>query len=190
LTRLLQNKVRQNEIIKKMKTLKHLILLVSISIFGILSINSCKKSTAIDDVKSKTPQFLTAGGINIDVPFEPIRLARATTDRNRDGKNCGCNECFGLCNRPITSAYSGESGYIGLTQINETTVRIYFLYNLPSNFETEFGIDETTVIECENITYTLKIGEYSAVESNGLVYCELLDEIIEYFAFVEVDIDE
>src|SRR5690554_8110198 len=36
--------------------------------------------------------------ISIGITFEPLRIHRATTDRPRDGKNCGCNECFGLCN--------------------------------------------------------------------------------------------
>lgn len=126
----------------------------------------------------------------MDVPFEPIRLARATTSRRRDGKNCGCNECFGLCNRPISSAYNGESGHIGISQINENTVKIYFLYSLPNNFESEFGIDETTTIVCQNASYTLKIGEYFATQSTGEVYSEYLNESIQYFAVVEVDLDE
>jgi hypothetical protein len=173
-----------------MKSLDHSFLAVVIAVFGLLFTLSCERSNESDNGLNPTQQFLPVGGINVDIPFEPIRLARATTDRNRDGKNCGCNECFGLCNRPITSVYGGESSYIGLTQISETSVGIYFLYSLPNNFETEFGIDETIILECENHTYSLKIGEYSAFEESGLVYCERFDENIEYFAFVEVDINE
>lgn len=37
--------------------------------------------------------------IDIGIPFEPIRLAKATTHQPSDGKVYGCNECFRYCNR-------------------------------------------------------------------------------------------
>ncbi|RLD54240.1 MAG: hypothetical protein DRJ01_18310 [Bacteroidetes bacterium] len=173
-----------------MNHLKRKFFILTILLIGIFFAFSCEKNTENSKEVNSSPALLKASGVNVDVPFEPIRLARATTNRPRDGKNCGCNECFGLCNRPITSAYNGESSLIGINQIDSNTVQIYFLYNLPSNFDEEFGIDETTTLLCQNVTYTLKIGEYNAIESTGYVYSEYLTENIEYFGVVEVDLDE
>lgn len=95
------------------------------------------------------------------------KIARATTSRPRDGKNCGCSECFGVCdvefdidinpfgktvepgtgggvdNRPEISnniaAAARAKMFVKVLGPNQS--EIYFMQR-PTASEPQFGIDE------------------------------------------------
>ena len=105
----------------------------------------------------------------------------------RDGKNCGCNECFGLCNAPIKPASKGQTSYIGIHQSSEQELTIFLLDKKPSNFEKEFGVDEemTFLLEKEQ-KVTIKTGEYAAIYEEGLVRDRATGKDRKYFGKVVV----
>ncbi|MCT4562369.1 MAG: hypothetical protein N4A41_13450 [Crocinitomicaceae bacterium] len=159
--------------------------ILPITIISAITLNSCDKDE-IEAAEVKNTVVTTEEELNqrapwppinvdVDITFEPIRLARATTDRNRDHKDCGCNECFGVCNRPLIKN-PGGSGYLegaigvklGIEQLTDDEVMLYMIGDeYPSNFEEEFGIDEPVVLLGEAGSYTLKTGVYQAIAEQG-----------------------
>ncbi len=121
----------------------------------------------------------------------PDALHRGTSSRPRDQVNCGCTQCFGMCWRdnntaPYTNSNGDGLGEIAISEIVDGWATIYFLNGLPSNFETEFGIDDPYDIELDdNSILTLKTGEYKAVESNGVINPE--GENLQVYGYVRVE---
>lgn len=125
--------------------------------------------------------------ISIGITFEPLRIHRATTDRPRDGKNCGCNECFGLCNAPALGDGRNEESILGVELINEEFATIYFLHKKPNNFEKEFGIDEVVTTKLNNgQTINFHIGEYFAIYNEGVFYDKKTGKKHKYYGNVNV----
>jgi len=65
---------------------------------------------------------------------------------------------------------------------------LYILGELPSNFETEFGIDEEVELCDKNgkVLYTLRKGLYKAFQEEGYVHCEENGENYSYFVKIKV----
>lgn len=125
---------------------------------------------------------------SIGITFEPLRIHRATTDRPRDGKNCGCNECFGLCNAPALGDGSNDESVLGVELINEKSATIYFLNKKPQNFEKEFGIDEVVTTKLNNgKIIKFQVGEYSADYQEGIFYDKNTQQNYNYYGKVNVD---
>jgi hypothetical protein len=105
----------------------------------------------------------------------PDAFHRGTSSRPRDGVNCGCTQCFGMCwtannTAPYTNSSGDGLGEIAISEIVNGWTTIYFLNELPSNFETEFGIDDPYDITlADNSIITLKTGEYTAEASRGVL---------------------
>ena len=99
--------------------------------------------------------------------FEPIRVHRGTTERNRDGKNCGCNECFGICNAPVE--VGGVGAVIGIQELPNNRALIVFLHRKPNHFESEFGVDSEVILSSASSkkTYRIKPGLYEAIDNSG-----------------------
>jgi len=105
-------------------------------ILGCLFAFSCTKDQNLNkdilSIRTPDPYHLTA------------RLHRATTYRPRDGYNCGCERCFGIC------AVKWEVDSLGIPPdenlidivigISPGKARIYTLSS-SSFFESEFGVD-------------------------------------------------
>jgi hypothetical protein len=131
------------------------------------------------------------GDVNVKVgsPFEPIRLARAKTAPNHAGTICGCNECFGLCNAPHNSQVVG--GMLGIEELPGSKANLYFLKELPSNFEKEFGVDESFYFKNTNgdTIYTIAIGVYSAFKAEGIAKDSDTGTEYPYFAKVQVNLE-
>lgn len=133
--------------------------------------------------------------IGIDLPFEPIRLARAISTENHAGRICGCNECFGLCNRPLGAnpgggnpgGYDGVAGIIGIHKISETNATVFILNNLPPNFEEEFGVDEPVTFRRGKSVYTIKPGVYNAIQEEGTAI-DPNGDTHQYFVKVNVEL--
>lgn len=170
-----------------------------IFLFGILLMSlSCDKSVTKDhkfegNKPDQTEKAQWPPSINIDVPFEPIRLARSTTDRLRDGYNCNCNECFGICNRPWNGLDSdnGIFASIGVERLSTDEVNLYILNSLPANFEKEFGIDERVELKDLNgvTKYILEPGEYNAIHEEGFVRCDANGKNYSYFVKIKVNLE-
>lgn len=179
--------------------MKQLFFRVFFLLFLTSIVSSCNKEKDGEiKFEGKTPNVQIAKNtwppsINIDIPFEPIRLARSTTDRPRDGKDCGCNECFGICNRPWEGLSSDQGIFasIGVEQLSKSEANIYILNSLPSNFESEFGIDEPVYLKNNSgtILYTIRPGEYNAVHEENFVRCDGNNKIYSYFVKIKVNLD-
>lgn len=194
---LLKKEVRQNLNFNRMKKL--ILGLTGMGIALVLVFAACQKDEmAKDTLQSKVVTNDTSdnytekdSGVEVTVPFEPIRIHRGTTDRNRDGKNCGCDECFGLCNAPLITDPDGNSNkhesYIAIETINTSEAYIYFLNQKPFNFEEEFGIDEPVkVILNKNRSIYFEEGLYNAQYEEGTVYNQFTNKSIKYFGKVKV----
>jgi hypothetical protein len=157
-------------------------------IIGISTFISCDKSdpTATGQkILEKSSKREIGPGPIIVIKAKPYRQ---THNRKRDGKDCGCNTCFGICDVRI-------GGGIGFTtiiiQLNQETnlSTIYFTESL-SNFDTEFGIDNDIIIPTEALVNTdissliLKKGIYSFVEDNS--YISMGDSTYHTYGYVSV----
>lgn len=121
------------------------------------------------------------------------KLHRATTSRPRDGKYCGCEYCFGICE--IQHYDEGDELASGTTVdlvINSLTnkVRIYFPVP-PSNPEIEFGIDANIALPVSAITpsatfTSLKSGVYTYY-SDTIYYMKGGVKTLSY-GYVDVDL--
>jgi hypothetical protein len=170
-------------------------LSLSIMAFVILLASSaCNKNdekltsnTPLSEVKLDSPiSFPPIITIIIEIVIEPIRLARATTDRPRDGFNCGCNECFGVCNAPLNLA----PHRLGIGPIDDDQITMYFLDSLPNNFETEFGVDEVVNLTTNNgHEYSIKPGIYTAVQESGQAGCIVDSIVYNYFGKVTLELN-
>lgn len=162
---------------KNKKKMKNLIYLgIATIVLASIGFVSCEKKDLTNDQEltetnnssENSGDFVEKAAwppnINIDLPFEPIRLARAKSTPNHAGRICGCNECFGLCNRPIEN---GVAGVIAVQKISETKATLFILENFPSNFEEEFGVDEPVTFTNERSRYIIKPGLYNAVKEEG-----------------------
>jgi len=142
----------------------------SVEVSNLKNDSSTDKNTGIN---AKVCEECWALAVAIIGVIEPVRFHRGTDNRPRDGVNCGCNQCFGACWAPGSAPYNGNSGVTGriaLSEIVDGFTTIYFLDALPSNFETEFGIDDPLNIYLDDETFiTLKMGEYSAENSRGVI---------------------
>ena len=166
--------------------------------------NENPSSLSIDggSVVKKKPQ--NPGTVNILI-FK-VTLHRATTDRPRDHKNCGCLECFGFCDfewfpgmkksvHSIVDNPSNKDQSLILMQIiNEKQAAMYILEN-KEYFEEEFGIDIPLVVPKEaleeaylsDIDITVKEGVYNFVnEVQQIVFDE--NKVTSY-GYVIVDIE-
>jgi hypothetical protein len=125
--------------------------------------------------------------ISIGITFEPLRIHRATTERPRDGKNCGCNECFGLCNAPAIGDGNNDESFIGGELLDSEYAVLFFLNKKPVNFETEFGIDEEVKLNfTSGHTIKVKTGEYAAVYEEGTIKDNSTNTKYQYFGKVKV----
>lgn len=178
---------------KKMKKLINGFLVIIAVIFLTMS---CKKEITNQTEKEKVGSIKEENNENfeksnwpfsIGITFEPLRIHRATTDRPRDGKNCGCNECFGLCNSPALGDGSSSESVLGVELIDENIATIYFLHEKPKNFENEFGIDEVVSTKL-NSGKTIKFhrGEYKAVYKEGKYFDKTTGENHNYYGSVNV----
>jgi len=170
---------------KNLKTMKKVMFsALALSIVMILSMNSCQKEKLVNNNEKNVNIEKVGPGGSITVSGKPHR---STEDRPRDGKNCGCNECFGLCDLSVDIEVSYS--VIIINPINTTISRIYFTEDLP-NFEEEFGIDEDLIIPKEALSsgkyksYILKQGVYSFVEEKGTINNGVKD--IHTYGFVDV----
>jgi hypothetical protein len=82
-------------------------------------------------------------------------IARKTEYRPRDGKNCGCVECIGLCNFKgkagiVTSADNEGDGVIVTDSSTSNSATFYILFQHPES-EIEFVVDDTVDIPVESI---------------------------------------
>lgn len=149
-----------------------------------------QKSNPPQAAKSVFPPF--GINININITFEPIRLARAMTIQNGGDRNCSCNECFGVCNRSqLTDGNDdGVIASIGFEEISKNDANIYILNSIPSNFEDKFGIDEPVNLKDANgkILYTLRPGEYQAVKEEGIATCKADGKSYPYYVKIKVSL--
>jgi len=122
-------------------------------------------------------------------------LHRGTTDRPRDGRNCGCGQCFGMCwpNNIIgDDAFDEALDGVGIDiaiggQINGNST-IYFLDKLPDHFETEFGIDhEISVVKNNRTLVTIEEGVYSAKSEEGILESDAYGDL-KYYGYVTVSV--
>ena len=125
-----------------MLKLKNLLIISVVIFFSILAFVSCQKEANKLQNESSVPTVNTRSvGIGIKIKGKPYR---STTKRPRDGKNCGCKVCFGLCDVTIESDIDFSKMFM-VVNSNENTTRIYILEDL-KNFESEFGIDNDILI--------------------------------------------
>lgn len=116
--------------------------------------------------------------------FDEIRIHRATTERKRDGKNCGCNECFGLCNAPH------GKGIIAVNNIDGKTATIAIINTSGINdFDKEFGVDEPIELNNGHYEVTIRKGVYTAERKDGVIKTENGNEY-NYYAIVHVQIED
>jgi hypothetical protein len=119
----------------------------------------------------------------------PDAFHRGTESRKRDGVSCSCSACFGMCwdnnSAPHNTGNLPGVGSVAFSEIVDGHTTIYFLDGLPSNFETEFGIDDYLNVYLEDDTFiTLEPGEYSAQESMGVINPD--DENLQVYGSVKV----
>lgn len=87
----------------------------------------------------------TVGDLAIDCfgPKIGIKISgkphRKTTNRRRDGVNCGCDQCFGLCD--VSVGLDAGYSFDVVVPANSTVGTIYFPETI-DHAESEFGIDE------------------------------------------------
>jgi hypothetical protein len=166
---------------------------------------SCEKDEVSTDKNKQTNSskpFNTANENNKDCPecwlaaiavlgeiVADASLHRGTTDRGRDGMNCGCGQCFGMCwpNNIIgDDALDGDVTDFAISDPVEGNSIIYFLGDLPSHFEQEFGIDnEISIVKNSDTLFTIKKGVYSAHKKDGIIESESHGEL-NYSGFVNV----
>lgn len=131
--------------------------------------------------------------INIDISFEPVRIARAISTPTKKGRICGCNECFGFCNAPLTSGNNAVIANIGFAQTSETTADIFFLDVFPTAYDDEFGIDEPVQIIANSasgpVVYNIKPGVYTPIIENGSAYCSATGDSRNYFVRIPVELE-
>lgn len=123
---------------------KSLVIIITVALFSITAMVSCDKgNNTIKDETSinNTTGERAVGGVGLKIKGKPYR---ATSDRPRDHKNCGCSSCFGLCEVSLELDIDFTKLCI-ITDPNGNSTRVYFLEEL-SNFDTEFGIDNDIAI--------------------------------------------
>ena len=182
--------IRTTTNFKNKKTMKNLILKLSISVLVIgLILSSCNKQEEIDNANINSS--IEASSLAPGIPMLKItaRPYRKTTKRKRDGKNCGCAFCFGVCDFGIGFEIGSANVYVDPI-INDGKSRIYFAEQLP-NFESEFGIDEDLTIPNEAIENTninsliIKEGIYEFHEVSGTIIYD--DMTVQTYGFVDVN---
>ena len=155
--------------------LKNKMVVAVILIFGIIAIVRCGK----DDALLKKPQRTSCSiearaaepGTKITIKAKPYR---ATKDRPRDHKNCGCKECFGICDVSISVGFEFTEVVI-IPDADNGVARIYFTKEL-SNFDTEFGIDNDIEIPPQALENK---GINSLVLKTGIyTFNEVQDDIV------------
>ena len=193
--------------------MKKIIYLALIAVFvGFFSTGCEKEKNTVEksnshnidgsfDVKKK-PQ--NPGTVNL-VIFK-VTLHRATTDRPRDHKNCGCLECFGFCDFEwfpdikksvhsiVENPSNNDQSLVLMQIINEKQAAMYILED-KEYFEEEFGIDIPLVIPkkaleeayLSDIDITVKEGVYNFVNEQQQIFFDKKN--VTSYGYVIVDIE-
>lgn len=198
---------------QKDNTMKKIIYLALIAVIMGFLPTGCEKeekynenpsSLSIDggSVVKKKPQNL--GTVNL-VIFK-VTLRRATTDRPRDHKNCGCLECFGFCDFEwfpdikksvhsiVENPSNNDQSLVLMQIINEKQAAMYILED-KEYFEEEFGIDIPLVVPKEaleeacfpDIGITVKEGVYHFVNEQQQIFFDKKN--VTSYGYVIVDIE-
>lgn len=169
---------------------------------------STKDSLNDDLVESTQEVYELASSPSIGICLRG-NIHRIIKNRPRDGKECDCKDCFGLCKVRIGPCITRVGGHSGLDdfplymEINEfeNVGKIYFLaaVNPDEDEYDEFGIDEDLIFDIPSTTsmmggsFKIKEGEYQYVKSqsvNGdMVYNLNTDEYVNSYGSVIVEVE-
>ena len=151
--------------------MKNLLLIFGLLLTGLVFYSCSEESFEEDfELTSTNEVDLRAGG-KIGVKVKPFRKIKK---RPRDGKECDCKACFGLCDWEVTVSYEAKPDfYDGDLDINTNTLT--FTESLPHKDKSDFVIDEDVSVDLpaslidehgySNIT--IKSGKYEFIETNS-----------------------
>lgn len=156
-------------------------------VFLTILLISCDQSSTLSPVEdsfANTAEIdLREVEVTIGISADPYRN---TESRKRDGKNCGCSQCFGICN----IEFDVEFGFVIAPGPTGGETRAYLIEQLP-NIEEEFGIDGDMELPQEYLVntgitqYILKSGVYSFNEVQGQIQHN--NQTYQTYGFVDID---
>lgn len=151
------------------KTLVAFTTLFACLLVGLIA---CQKEGAFDNLNNGITPKTSNQAVSDRGPKISIKgkLHRAIENRPRDGKECNCKACFGVCDVSIEIGYEFEFHRIVVSPGGPGTGTgqsvIYFLDSTPANAENEFAIDRDillpngALLSTPYTSVTLKRGSY------------------------------
>ncbi len=167
--------------------LKSKLIIAVVTLFSITAFVSCQK----EDNKLKeefTVDIASSArdvGVGIKIKGKPYR---AIESRPRDGKNCGCKVCFGVCELSMELDFDFSKMFM-VVDPNGNTTRIHILENL-ENFEPEFGIDDDIFVPSKALngtgmeSLTLLKGIYDFIEMEDKINIDGKEQVT--YGYVDV----
>ncbi len=166
--------------------MKKIIFVTAVVLFAILCFSSCDKynKTDTDFIYKEAPKPINVGIFR-------VTLHRATNDRPRDHKKCGCMECFGFCDfewfpnieknlsksrTPFVEGSDIDHSIVCMSVLDESHAIMYIMEKR-EYFEDELGVDAPIFVpdevicglQCNAKSIMVNEGEYKFVQEEQYV---------------------